>query len=459
MAQDPSQTRTFWGFSLQFWVLVIGTLINTTGSALVFPFIALYIGRRFGATEAETGLVFTFYAAVALFSGAAGGALADRLGRKAVMIIGLVAAMAFSLILAFASSLAMIFLAIFVTGLLTPVFGPAVNAMIADMLPEEQHARGYGMVRVSANLGVVIGPMLGGLLADQEGGFLWLFIGDAITSGIFALFIAFLIRETRPETPPQTPDAGAAAPDWRASLRLFEGYGQVIRDTPFLLFSLTYLASTLVYSQMNTNLVLYLDKEFGITAGQYSVLIALNAVMVVLFQFPITAYVERFPHTQVLAVGALCYGIGFGMFGFVGRMWWFALGMAVLTIGEMVIVPVAQTVVAEMAPEAMRGRYMGFYGLTWGLSFGIGPLMGGLILSAEGGAYRRQLWVLALVIGGLGAMAFLLLGRYLKRRAARVRWAEILGRYPRAGTQGQLPAYESAATATPVIPGAKTKGG
>lgn len=453
MTTTESQSQGLWGFNRQFWILVFGTLVNSTGSALVFPFIALYIGRRFGATEAEIGLIFTFYAAVSLFSGAAGGALSDRLGRKGVMIVGLMAAIVFSIIMAFSVTFVPLIIAILINGLLAPIFGPAANAMVADLLPEERLQRGYGLIRVAANLGVVIGPMLGGLLADQEGGFMWLFLGDAITSGVFALVIALMLPETRPA---ETSDDGGKT-DWRSALNLFEGYGRVIRDTPFLLFSLTFLASTIVYSQMNTNLVLYLEKEFSITASQYSYLIALNAGMVVLMQFPITAYIERFSSTSMLALGALCYGIGFGMFGFLGKMWWFALGMAVLTMGEMIMIPVAQAVVAENAPEDMRGRYMGFYGLVWGLSFGIGPLAGGIMLSAQGGLYRRYLWYAALVIGIIGAACFLVLGRYLKQRAARIKWQAVHARYKE--TSLQSASYDSASTGTPVVPGSRSSHG
>ncbi|MBN1965020.1 MAG: MFS transporter [Anaerolineae bacterium] len=455
MTGSTSPARTLWGFTSQFWILVVGTLINSTGSALVFPFIALYIGRRFNVTELEVGGIFTLYAVVSLLSGAAGGAVTDRFGRKVSMIIGLASAIIFSVILAFADSLNVILLAIVINGLLSPVFGPASNAMVADMLPVARRARGYGLIRVAANLGVVIGPLFGGFLADQEGGFLVLFIGDAITSGIFALLIAFFIRETSPQRAARP--AAAVHRRWLDSLKLFEGYGQIVRDVPFILFALTFLGSTLVYSQMNTNLPLFMDSE-GFTASQYSTLIALNAAMVVFLQFPITAYIERFRHTRILAFGAVCYGIGFGMFGGLSQMWWFAIGMAILTVGEMVVVPVAQTVVAEMAPEDMRGRYMGFYGLTWGLSFAIGPLLGGMILSAEGGAYRVVLWQAALIVGLLGAGAFLVLGRYLKRRAAQQRWAEVMARYSIDASPGARQVYQAAAAGTPIIPGAASEG-
>jgi MFS family permease len=119
--ESPPQERTLWGFNAPFWVLVLGSFINSTGSALVFPFIALYIGRRFNATKAEIGLIFTYYAVVALFSGAAGGALSDRFGRKTVMVIGLGAAIVFSLSLAFAESVPVILIAILITGLFSPI--------------------------------------------------------------------------------------------------------------------------------------------------------------------------------------------------------------------------------------------------------------------------------------------------------------------------------------------------
>lgn len=468
MTASDTQYRTWWGFSGQFWILVIGTLINATGSALIFPLISLYFARRFNVTESEAGWIFSLYAIVSLLSGAAGGVLTDRYGRKVVMIIGLASAILSSLIMAFAMSLTVVLLAIVVIGLLQPVFGPAVNAMIADMLPESQRQRGYGMIRVAANLGVAIGPLLGTLVIDNASAFLLLFVGDAITSGVFALFIAFLIRETKPDTastseepsddktPQEKP--GLLRNILSQFLSMFKGYGQVIRDRPFLLFALTYLGTTLVYSQMNTMLPLYMDAELGFPTERYLTLISLNAAMVVVFQLPLTTYLERFDNNLLLALGAACYAIGFGMFGFADMMSGFVLGMVILTVGEMVLVPVAQAVVAELAPADMRGRYMGFYGLVWGTSFMIGPLAGGQILAFDGGQYRRVLWYASLVIGLIGAGAFLILGRYLKRRAASIRWAEMMQRYGKA-TGPEATLADMSSKGTPIVPGAKAEGG
>jgi len=178
----------------------------------------------------------------------------------------------------------------------------------------------------------------------------------------------------------------------------------------------------------------------------------------VIFQFPLTTYIERFDNNLMLALRAACYAIGFGLLGFVDMMSGYVLGMIILTAGEMILVPVAQTVVAELAPADMRGRYMGFYGLVWGTSFMIGPLAGGQILAFGGGLYRRVLWYASLVIGLIGAVAFLVLGRYRKRQAAHIRWAEVMERY------GHTSDPETAlaglgSQGTPVVAGAKAEGG
>jgi MFS family permease len=109
-------------------------------------------------------------------------------------------------------------------------------------------------------------------------------------------------------------------------------------------------------------------------------------------------------------LGAFLYALGFGAQGFVGTLPLFALSVAIWTLGEMVIAPVSTVLVADMAPETLRGRYMGAFGLTWGIGYGLGPTLGGTIMDNWGGRY---VWYASLILGAIAAAAFLLLGRFV----------------------------------------------
>jgi MFS family permease len=138
-------------------------------------------------------------------------------------------------------------------------------------------------------------------------------------------------------------------------------------------------------------------------------LIALNATTVVLLQFPITKITDRYGRMQMMALGALLYALGFGVIGFVDTLPLFASSVVIWTLGEMVIAPVSTVLVADMAPETMRGRYMGVFGLTWGIGYGLGPTLGGAIMDNLGGRY---IWYASLILGSMAAAAFLLPGRF-----------------------------------------------
>jgi MFS family permease len=223
-----------------------------------------------------------------------------------------------------------------------------------------------------------------------------LFAGDALTSLVFALIILLLIAETRPQGQPGAPAARGA------------GYGPLLRDTPFLLFCLVSVAVTSVYAQMNSTWPVYMKENYGIPEWQFGLMMSMNAAMVVLFQFPITAFTERYARASMLALGALLYAVGFGLVGFVGTAPLFALATAIWTAGEMVHVPVSQAYVADSAPEDMRGRYMGAAGLTWGIGWAIGPLLAGLVMD---GPHPQAVWYACLAVGLAAALAFLRLGR------------------------------------------------
>ncbi len=384
----------------QFWMLIFGLFIDRLGGALVFPFLTLYITRKFGVGMTEVGLLFGVFAVTNLIGSTLGGALTDYFGRKGTLIFGLVMSALISLSMGLVNSFQLLFVSIAFVGLFANVGGPAAQAMVADLVPEEKRAQGFGILRVMANLAVAIGPAIGGLLAVRS--YLILFIADAVTSLITALFVFFILQETRP--------AATSGVQSETIVQTLRGYGRVLRDTKFTAFILTCMLIVVVAMQMNTSLSVYLRDVHGLSDQRFGYMLTLNASMVVVFQFYITRRMQGARPLVMAALGSALYTLGFSLFGFVSGYALFLTAMAILTSGEMIFVPNAQALVACLAPEDMRGRYMAAYGLTWTLPMMFGPLAAGLILD---NLNPRWLWYAVGMVGSTAVVGFLLLERWI----------------------------------------------
>jgi MFS family permease len=381
-----------------FWIVVVITFIDRLGGALLFPFFALYITSKFEVGMTQVGVLFAAFSVSSFIGSTIGGALTDRFGRKGIIIFGLIASsfstVAMGLIGSFET---FFFLALFV-GILTDVAGPAHQAMVADILPEEKRADGYGILRVAFNLSVTIGPAIGGILAARS--YLSLFLTDAVVSLLTASLIFLFLPETKPEAHPDAPK--------ESMVGTFKGYGLVFRDAAFMLFLGAVMLQVFTYMNMNTTLGVYLRNEFGTPESSYGLLLSINALMVVLMQFPITRRISKYPPMLMMALGTFLYVIGFSMYGFVSTYALFIMAMVILTVGEMVVSPVSQALVASFAPEEMRGRYMAVSGFSWGIPFAVGPYIAGLIMD---GPNPHLLWYAAGLVGMLSTFAFLALYR------------------------------------------------
>jgi predicted MFS family arabinose efflux permease len=390
-----------------FWIVVAVTFIDRIGGALLFPFFALYITSKFNVGMTDVGVLFAAFAASSFAGSTVGGALTDRFGRKGIIIFGLIASSFSTVAMGYISSFqAFFFLALFV-GILTDVAGPAHQAMVADILPEEKRADGYGILRVAFNLSVVIGPAIGGFLAARS--YLLLFLSDAVISLLTVILIIIFLPETKPQAHPDVPKETVAG--------TFAGYGQVFKNAAFMLFLGAVLLQVLTYMNMNTTLGVFLRKEHGTPESGYGLLLSINAAMVVFMQFPITRRITKYPPMLMMAFGTFLYVIGFSMYGYVASYTMFVVAMVIITIGEMVVAPVAQALVASFAPEEMRGRYMAVSGFSWGIPFAIGPYLAGLILD---GPKPYLLWYVAGFIGMLSTLAFLALNRIRSRQEQKI---------------------------------------
>ena len=392
-------TSIYHEYPKTFWTLVMVTFIDSLGGFLLFPFFALYITSKFKVGMTEVGVLFALFSVSSFIGSTLGGALTDRLGRKGISIFSLISTSFSSVAMGLVNSLHAFFVLALLVGIFTDTAGPARQAMVADLLPEEKRAQGYGIIRVAFNVSAVIGPAIGGFMATRS--YLLLFIADAIISLISAILVAVTLPETKPEAKP-----GAAHESLTGT---FGGYFRVLRDTTFLMFMGASLLATLVYMNINTTLGVYLRDTHGIPTSGYGWLISLNAVMVVLFQFAITRRIEKKPPLMMMALGTVLCTIGFAMYGFVSTYILFMLAMVIITLGEMLWAPVSQALVAQFSPEDMRGRYMAVYGFSWGIPYAVGPYLAGLIMD---NADPCLLWYAAGMVGILAVAGFL----YLHRR-------------------------------------------
>jgi len=379
-----------------FWMMILVNFVDRLGGSLLFPFFALYITRKFEVGMTEVGGLFAIFFISGFIGAFPGGALTDRFGRKGIIIFSLIATSFSTLLMGFVNEFQFFLIVAFISGIFTDVGGPAYEAVFMDLLPEEKRASGFGIRRVAFNLAVVIGPAIGGFIAARS--YLALFIIDAVVSAIVALMVFLLIPETKPVT--------AEGKEQESTVQTFKGYFQVLKDGKFMAFTGVCLLIWLVYMNMNTTLGVFLRDQHGVPESGYGWLISINAAMVVLLQFPITRRIEKSPPMLMMAVGAFFVAFGLLLYGFVSTFWLFAVAMAILTVGEMVTVPVANAVVAKFSPEEMRGRYNFIYGNSWGISFAVGPYLAGLVMDNYD---PNWLWYACGIIGMLAIIGFLAL--------------------------------------------------
>jgi len=304
-------------------------------------------------------------------------------------------------------------------GLFGPMYNPAGNAMIADIVDSSKRLQAYGLLRIIHNLGIVIGPVIGGLLITKIS-YLVLFIIAAITSFICFFGILFFIKETKPEREEAYKEQLDILSNKEDNENLsryddleLKGYKKIINDRIFVFFCLITILVSVVYSQMTTTFPVYMNENFGILEDRYGLIMALNASMVVLLQYPITRIISKYRKTKMMAMGAFLYAIGFGSIGLSNSFLLFAMNMAILTVGEMVIIPVNTSFVADISPEDMRGRYMGTLGIANMLGYGIGPIIGGFFIDKIGGNF---IWLIIFILGLISSAGYLSLQRVLPKK-------------------------------------------
>jgi MFS family permease len=380
-------------FPRLFWVVVGVSFIDRIGGTLLFPFFALYITQKFHVGMTQAGILLGMSSLFGLIGSAIGGALTDRFGRKNLILFGLVFSALSSLTFGLVGQLYWLYPLMIVVGLLSNIAGPAHDAMIADILPEKQRQEGFGILRVVGNLAWIIGPTIGGVVANIN--FFYLFVIDAVISCLIAAIVFRIIPETKPQ-----PHAHEQSETF---LQTVAGYRVAFKDFAFMAFIVAGMLMLVVYQQMYSSLSVYLRDNHNINPSGYGFLMTSSAITVVLFQFSVSRIIKYRPPFLMMAVGTIFYMIGFFLFGVVTAYAMFVMNIVIITIGEMIVVPISQSLAANFAPEDMRGRYMAVFGLTWAIPQTLGPGAAGYILDNYN---PNLLWYIGGALCGLSVLAY-----------------------------------------------------
>jgi MFS family permease len=375
------------------WILCAGTFVNRFGT-FVAVFLVLYLRDR-GYSIAESGLVVSFYGIGNVVAAGLGGWVADRFGRRNALALSMFSSAATLLLLSQATALPLIIVLTTLAGLTGEMYRPAAAALLTDLTPPGERIPAFALNRLAINAGFAAGPAVAGLLAESS--FLLLFVGDALTSAAFGVLALVALPE------------GVRVR--RGEERRGEAIRAIFRDRMFLLFLVSSVLGAFVYFQAQTTFPLHVEAS-GLSAADYGLLISLNGIAIVLFELPVVSITQRYPYRPVLVLGSLLVGLGFALNAFANDLPELGFTVLVWTLGEIIYAPVAAAYVADLAPEHLRGRYQGAWGLTWGLAFVLAPGLGAAIYAWN----PDGLW---LTCGLLGLLAALLLLEQRPRRARR----------------------------------------
>jgi len=281
-----------------------------------------------------------------------------------------------------------------ITGAVNPLYRVGGDAMMADLIPPHQRADAYALLRLSNNLGVAIGPAVGGVLISASYSIAFYCAAAGLIT--YGMILTLFARETLP--------AGASP----SRVEPLGGYDRIARDRRFMPFvgalTLTQMCATLIWVLM----AVHAKQQYHVPENLYGLIPTTNALMVVFFQVVVTQVTKRHPPLKILTVGALFYAAGVGSVSLARGFWGFWLSMVIMTLGELIVVPTSSTYAAGLAPADMRGRYMSIYGLAWPAAMGIAPVMGGYLGDTFGPATT---WYSGLVVGLLGMVWFTALHR------------------------------------------------
>ncbi len=369
--------RAYSGLPREAWFLFAVNLVNSSGAMVIF-FLSLYLTRRLGFTPARAGQAISLYGLGSLAGAYLGGWLSDRIGSTSVQKLSLALSGGFLLALGQIRSAWGLLPILFLYSLAAGALYPANAASMSRICPPELHVKGFALNRLANNLGVTIGPALGGLLALRD--YRLLFWADGLTC--IAAAGLFLVIWKKPEDQLRTAEKlGHSIPSGAVRLPW--------RDRPFLLLMLLVVVWGAVFVQLLATFPLYMSSVYGLAEDKIGRLLAVNTILIVSLEMALMEKVRACSRTRMINLSFLLLGLGFGLMPLGRGFLYGAFTVAVWTFGEILSIPLVTALIAGRAGPETRGRYMGIFSFAFSSAFVVGPVAGAAVYGRFGG---NALW-------------------------------------------------------------------
>ena len=377
------------GLPAPVWIVFATTLVNRAGT-MVVPFMVLYVTRHLGVRLALAGLALTVYGIGGLVSGPIAGRLCDRLGPFSVLRGSLVMSGAILLLFPLASTFGTFLVITFLWSLVAESVRPATLAALISFVRPEQRKAAVAVNRLAINLGMSIGPAVGGFLATVS--FPLLFVADGVSALVAGLLLSALLT-MRPLAPLEL----------RRDDSVVRERGReagVLRDSRAVVFLTGVFLMAVVFYQHEGAMPLFLVRDLHYRESFYGILFAVNTLLIVVLEVPLNLAMEAWSHRWTLVLGAVLFAIGFGSMAVLHSVPGLLAAAVVWTFGEMIAMPASGAYAADIAPPGRAGQYAGAYASAFSLAILVGPWAGTIALERFGGTV---LWWGVLVVGLVGA--------------------------------------------------------
>lgn len=380
----------FRGLPAQVWRLSAGLLINRAGT-MVLPFLSLYLVRERGLETGDVSLVLFAFGLGSVAGSYTGGAISGRVGARRVQIGSLMLSGAGFLVLSQLRGFAAITLCVLAVSAASDAFRPACLTAAVEASTAELRPRALGLMRLAANAGMAVGPALGGFLAEID--YLWIFVGEAVTCWAAAVWLFAAVREDAPSGGRERPETASGA-------------GSMWRDGSLMALLGLVLVMALVLFQVFTTMPLYLTSAYGLNEGELGFVFALNAALIVVFEMVLIKLLEHRPPEYVLGFGAFLMCAGFGLLPLGHGIAFAAFTVVVWSVGEMLVFPFSNILVAKRAGAGRVGTAMGMYTAVFSVALVVAPVVGlgvlerfgGDVLWAAAGILAVPLWVASVAL-------------------------------------------------------------